>query len=209
MNDNRRVGEDFVLSLPKDVGACIMLLPPDQRDAMLEIVERRVDQVMGMIEADVETRVRKDGAFENRPGDGLAYAGSCTPPRGRWTASRPIRIPTGTCSSSTRRVTRSRAADQGGGFRQHLPRPAVLRGRVLLAGGGRFRRMPACRSSGGPTANGAWPGCNRWAATFSKRTGEIEDEARRLDITDAGRKSKLGAKTRSKKDKELMPGGAA
>ena len=36
MNDNRCVGEDFVFSLPKDVGAYIMLLPPDERDALLE-----------------------------------------------------------------------------------------------------------------------------------------------------------------------------
>jgi conjugative relaxase-like TrwC/TraI family protein len=75
MNELRRVGDDFVWSLPKDVGAWIMLLPPAERDAMLAMVERRVYQVMGMIEADVETRVRKDGAFHNRPGDGLAYAG--------------------------------------------------------------------------------------------------------------------------------------
>ena len=75
MNDNRRVGEDFIFSLPKDVGAYIMLLPPAERDAMLAMVGKRVDQVMRMIEADVETRVRKDGAFENRPGDGLAWAG--------------------------------------------------------------------------------------------------------------------------------------
>ena len=35
MNDNRRVGEDFIFSLPKDVGAYIMLLPPAERDALL------------------------------------------------------------------------------------------------------------------------------------------------------------------------------
>ncbi len=60
MNEHRRIGDDFVWSLPKDVGAWIMLLPPAERDAMLAMVERRVYQVMGMIEADVETR----GEFE-------------------------------------------------------------------------------------------------------------------------------------------------
>ena len=40
MNDNRRVGEDFVFSLPKDVGAFIMLLAPAERDALLAMVER-------------------------------------------------------------------------------------------------------------------------------------------------------------------------
>ena len=40
---------------------------------------------------------------------------------------------------------------------------------------------------------------------FSKRTDEIEDEAKRLSIADPGRKAELGAKTRAKKDKELTP----
>ena len=38
---------------------------------------------------------------------------------------------------------------------------------------------------------------------FSKRTDEVEDEAARRGITDAARKAELGAKTRSKKQKEL------
>src|SRR6202034_3888678 len=53
----------------------IMLRPAAERDAWLAMVGRRVDQVMGMMESDVETRVRKDGAFENRSGDGLVWAG--------------------------------------------------------------------------------------------------------------------------------------
>src|SRR5207302_1565193 len=83
-NDTRRVGEDMIFSLPKDVGAYIMLLPPEERERYLAMVERRVEQVMGVIEADVETRVRRDGAFENRPGDGLIVAGF------RHTTSRPV-----------------------------------------------------------------------------------------------------------------------
>ena len=42
-------------------------------------------------------------------------------------------------------------------------------------------------------------------ATFSKRKDEIETEAERLGIIDAARKAELGAKTRSKKQKELTP----
>ena len=125
MNEHRRVGDDFVFSLLKDVGAFIMLLPPAERDAMLAMVERRVDQVMGMIEADVETRVRKDGAFYNRPGDGLVYAGylhTTSRPVARSKAAddnllsstilsangtiRPIRIRTGICLLSTRPAIR-------------------------------------------------------------------------------------------------------
>ena len=38
--ENRRVGDDMIFSLPKDVGAFIMLLPPEERDALLAMVER-------------------------------------------------------------------------------------------------------------------------------------------------------------------------
>ena len=40
---------------------------------------------------------------------------------------------------------------------------------------------------------------------FSKRTDEIEAAAQKLGITDAARKGELGARTRSKKKKELTP----
>ena len=163
MNENRRVGDDFVFSLPKDVGAYIMLLPPAERDAMLAMVGGRVGQVMQMIEADVETRVRKDGAFENRPGDGLAYGGLPAhdrPAGGR--ASRPIRIPTGTCSAfnATRDPVeggRIKAADFANIYRDRPFYEAAFYSLVA-----KIWRKPGCRLSGGPMANGAWPGCNRW-----------------------------------------------
>ena len=56
-------------------------------------------------------------------------------------------------------------------------------------------------------ADGKWgfAGLQPLGVTFSKRTHEVEQEARRLNITDAASKSKLGATTRSKKNKELTP----
>ena len=208
MNDNRRVGEDFVFSLPKDVGACDHAAAagasgtPCWRWSAGGSI-----RCMGMIEADVrDAGAARTGPSRTAPGDGLAWAGflHTTGPAGA-TASRPIRIRTGTCSPSTPRTTRSRRTHQGGGVRQHLPRPAVLRGRVLLAGGRRISHGWACRSSGGPTASGAWPGCNRWAPPSP--SGPTKSRTRPGGSTSPmpGRKAELGAKTRSKKQKELTP----
>jgi conjugative relaxase-like TrwC/TraI family protein len=202
MNDYRRIGDDFVFSLPKDVGAWIMLLPPAERDAMLAMVERRVYQVMGMIEADVETRVRKDGAFENRPGDGLAYAGY------RHTTSRPVdgQPPDPHphwhmfAFNATRDAVEARikAADFANIYRDRSYYEAVFYS--LVAGDFAEAGLPIERR-----ADGKWglAGLQPLGVKFSKRTNEIEDEARRLNITEPDRKSKLGATTRSKKDKEL------
>ena len=55
--------------------------------------------------------------------------------------------------------------------------------------------------------DGKWglAGLQPMGVMFSKRTNEIEDEAKRLNIAEPDRKSKLGGTTRSKKDKELSP----
>jgi hypothetical protein len=60
--ENCRIGEDIIWSLLKDVGAGIMLKPPEERDALPAMVGRRVDQMMGIIEVDVQTRVRRADA---------------------------------------------------------------------------------------------------------------------------------------------------
>jgi hypothetical protein len=49
-NKFRRIGEDIIFSLPNDVGAFIMLRPPEERDALLAMVERRVYQVIWLRE---------------------------------------------------------------------------------------------------------------------------------------------------------------
>jgi conjugative relaxase-like TrwC/TraI family protein len=204
MNEHRRVGDDFVWSLPKDVGAWIMLLPPAERDAMLAMVERRVYQVMGMIEADVETRVRKDGAFHNRPGDGLVGAafmhttarpveGLPSDPHPHWHAF---------CFNVTNdpEELRLKAADFANIYRDRPFYEAVFYS--LVAEDFAKMGLPIERR-----ADGKWgfAGLEPMGATFSKRTNEVEEEARRLNITDAAAKAKLGATTRSKKDKELSP----
>ncbi len=205
MNENRRVGEDFVFSLPKDVGAYIMLLPAAERDAMLEKIGGRVGQVMTMIEGAVETRVRKDGAFENRPGDGLVWAGFLH------TTARPVKnfapdphphwhMFNFNATRDNVEGGRIKAADFANIYRDRPFYESVFYSLVakdLAAAGLPIERRPG----------GKWglAGLQPLGVTFSKRTGEIEDEAKRLNITEPGRKAKLGATTRSKKDKELTP----
>ena len=130
---------------------------------MLAMVGGRVDQVMRMIEGDVETRVRKDGAFENRPGDGLAWAGYLH------TTARPVDgqppDPHPHWHMFTFNATRDpvegriKAADFANIYRDRPYYEAVF----YLAGGEGFREDGPARSSGGLTASGAWPGCNPWA----------------------------------------------
>ena len=204
-NDTRRVGDDMIFSLPKDVGAYIMLLPLEERERYLAMVERRVEQVMGVIEADVETRVRRDGAFENRPGDGLIIAGF------RHTTSRPVDgqppDPHPHWHMFAMNATRDRAeggrikaADFGNIYRDRPYYEALFFSLVAED----FAREGLSLEH---RAGGKWglAGLESVSATFSKRTNEIEEEARRLGITDPGRKAELGAKTRARKEHELSP----
>ena len=126
-NEFRRVGEDMIFSLPKDVGAAIMLAPPELRDRLLAMAGERAGQVMGVIEADVETRVRRDGAFKNRAGGGLVWAGFLH------TTARPVSGAGGRSPSALAPVRLQRHAGwgrggtlQSGRLRQRLPRPALL-----------------------------------------------------------------------------------
>lgn len=203
--ENRRIGEDIIWSLPKDVGAAIMLLEPEERDRVLATVERRVEQMMRVIEADVQTRVRKNGAFENRPGDGLAWAIF------RHTTARPVddQVPdphphwhcfTFNATRDPAEGGRIKAADFANIYRDRPYYEALFFSLVAED----FQRMgwPVERREGGK-----WglAGLRSFVPRFSKRTGEIEDEARRLNITDPGLKAGLGAKTRARKQNELSP----
>ena len=204
-NEFRRVGEDMIFSLPKDVGAAVMLAPPETRDRLLAMAGERAGQVMGMIEADVETRVRRNGAFENRPGDGLVWAGFLH------TTARPVpgqvADPHPHWHLFAFNVTRDgveggrfKAADFANVYRDRPYYEALFFS--LVAKDFAREGLPVERREGGK-----WglAGLQPLAAKFSKRTGEVEEEARRLNVTQPGRKAELGAKTRGKKQKELTP----
>ena len=203
--EERRVGVDMVFSLPKDVGAFMMLAEPGERDALLAMVERRAEQVMGAIEADVETRVRRKGAFLNRAGQGLAWAGflhtTARPVEGQPPDPHPHWHMFAFNASRDPVEGRIKAADLANVHRDRPYYEALFYS--LVAEDFRERGYALERRE-----NGKWgmAGLESLNDRFSKRTGEIEEEARRLNITHPGRKAELGAKTRSKKEKELTPG---
>jgi conjugative relaxase-like TrwC/TraI family protein len=204
MNASRRVGEDMIYSLPKEVGAYIMLLPPAERDAMLAMVGQRVYEVQGMIEADVQTRVRLHGAFENRDTGNMAYAGflhtTARPVDGQPPDPHPHWHMFTFNATNDPVEERIKAIEMANVYRDRPYYESVFYSRVakdLVKLG-----LPVERR-----ADGKWgfAGLQPLGVTFSKRTGQIEDTARLLNITEAGRKAELGAKTRARKQKELTP----
>jgi conjugative relaxase-like TrwC/TraI family protein len=204
-NTNRRIGEDIIFSLPKDVGAFIMLQPPEEREQYLTMVERRVEEVAAMIEEDVQTRVRKRGAFENRPGDGLIIAGF------RHTTARPVdgqppdphphwHMFAMNATTDLVESGRIKAADFANIYRDRPYYEAVFFSRVAAD----FAEMGHAIER---RTDGKWglAGLESLNNTFSKRTHAIEEEARKLNITEPARKAELGGTTRAKKQKTLAP----
>ena len=67
-------------------------------------------------------------------------------------------------------------------------------------------RKPGCRSSGGPMASGAWPGLQPLGAKVLQANQRDRGRGQTAQTSPMrARKAKLGATTRSKKDKELSP----
>lgn len=204
MNDNRRIGDDMIYSLPKEVGAAIMLAAPEERASLLDMVGERVYQVQGMIEADVQTRVRRHGAFENRDTGNMAYAGflhtTARPVNGQPPDPHPHWHMFGFNATSDPVEERIKAIELANVYRDRPYYEAVfyaLVARDFVERGYAVERR----------ADGSWglAGLEPLAAIFSKRTGEIEDTARRLGISDPTRKAELGATTRAGKQTELTP----
>ena len=204
MNDNRRVGDDFILSLPKDVGTAIMLAPVPQRDALLEQAGRRAHEVMNAIQADVQTRVRKHGAFANRDTGNMLWAEflhtTARPVDGRPPDPHPHWHLFSFNATHDPVEDRIKAIELGNVYRDRPYYEALF---FSLVAGDLAERGYAVERR----AEGKWglAGLEKLAGIFSKRTDEIEAEASRLDITDAALKAELGAKTRSAKQKELTP----
>jgi conjugative relaxase-like TrwC/TraI family protein len=203
-NAKRIVGDDIIFSLPKDVGAFIMLLPAAERDRLLAMVEHKASEVMGVIEADVETRVRKEGKDETRPGDGLVWGcffhptarpvdGQPADPHPHWHFF---------CFNATRdneEGGRIKAANLANIYRDRPYYQTLFFSKVAAE----FKRLglPVVRRP-----DGTWglAELGSLKGTFSKRTDGIEDVARQLNITDPAVKGKLGGKTRNKKDKKPL-----
>lgn len=208
-NDNRRIGYDFTFSGPKSFSILISLAEGRERAALQAIFDTSVTETMKEIEADMQTRVRLDGAFSDRPtGNGIWAAYNHTtarpvddkPPDPHWHTHAFMfnatedkeegRIKAGEFSRILKDVDYYTAAFY-----------ARLAAKLQALGYGIDRRGGKEWEVAGIT--------DGMIATFSKRTDEIEDEHTRRMKDDpdyrAEYKHELAAKTRSKKQKELTP----
>jgi conjugative relaxase-like TrwC/TraI family protein len=73
-NDKRRVGYDFVFSGPKSFSIVEALATDEERGQLLKAFGDSVDETMAEIESDMQVRVRKNGAFHDRPTRNMVWA---------------------------------------------------------------------------------------------------------------------------------------
>jgi conjugative relaxase-like TrwC/TraI family protein len=204
-NENRRVGYDMVYAGPKSFSVLVGVGPDDVSRQCKAIFDRAVEQTQAEIEADMQTRVRKDGAHHDRTTGSMLWAGF------DHSTSRPVDggIPDPQwhrhvfCLNATEDTVEGRikAGEFSGILRDKAYYEAAFFSR--LAKGLADRGFAIDRRAGGKWEIAGVP--QSVIDLFSKRTDEIEAAAERLGITDAKRKGELGAKTRSKKKKELTP----
>ena len=204
-NESRRVCKDLTFSGPKSFSIIEAFASPEERahlrqafdDAITETVDRD-------IEPDMQTRVRIGGADENRTTGNVLTVGfdhstarpknSGTLPDPHWhkhllvwnATFDPVedRIKAGQLGNVVRDKGYYRAA-----FYARLAGKLEGLGYAIDRRGGNEWEI-----AGVPQAT---------IDTFSKRTAQIEAEAEKHGITDAAEKAGLGAKVRSKKQKEL------
>ncbi len=72
--DNRRIGYDFVFSAPKSFSIVEAMASESDRQALLGAFDEAINETMAEIEQDMHTRVRKDGAFHDRPTGTMVWA---------------------------------------------------------------------------------------------------------------------------------------
>jgi conjugative relaxase-like TrwC/TraI family protein len=203
-NDNRRIGYDFVVSGPKSFSIALALAPEDVRaelqkafdGAALELMEKH-------IEPDMLTRVRKDGAFENRATGNMCWAmfghGTSRPVPG-FVPDMQQHAHFFVFNATDDPVEQHIKAGEFGDIKRDgeyytavfyslLARNLAGLGYGIDKRGGKEWELAGVLQS--------------MIDTFSKRRDQVLDKAEELGITDKGRIAELTAATRSKKDKEL------
>jgi conjugative relaxase-like TrwC/TraI family protein len=196
--DNRTVGYDFNFHCPKSVSV-VYEFTKDER--ILDALKNAVNQTMREIETETKTRVRKNGANENRATGNMAWAEFF-----HFTA-RPVNGVPDPHLHAHCYVFNSTWDDvegkwKAGQFRD-LKHDAPYFEAVFHA---RFARQMADlgyrveRTSKGWELGGV---PQRVIQEFSKRTEQIEQRAKELGITSAKGKDGLAAFTRERKQKHL------
>lgn len=196
--EQRRVGYDFNFHVPKSVSVLYGLTNDDR---LLDAFRDSVRETMGNMEAEMQTRVRKRGQNEDRTTGNMTWGEFV-----HFTA-RPIDgIPDphlhAHCyvfNSTFDDKEQEWKAGQFGALKRDAPYFEAMfharLGRKLAELG-----LDVERTRTGWEIAGIAPSVTE---KFSRRTQEIEEEARKRGITDAAEKSELGAKTRERKQKDL------
>jgi conjugative relaxase-like TrwC/TraI family protein len=203
--DNRRVGYDFTVSVPKSASILRAFAGDGLGQELDAARDRAIAGMMSEVEADMQTRVRKDGAATDRTTGNLAWAAF------HHTTSRPVGGQAPDMHEHTHLLCFNATLDpeencikagQFGNlkrdgeyfaavFDSHYASELEKLGFHIDRQGGKKWEIAGIPAS--------------MVDKFKKRTDEVEDEAARRGIVDAARKAELGAKTRSKKQKELTP----
>jgi conjugative relaxase-like TrwC/TraI family protein len=203
-NDNRRVGYDFVFSGPKSFSIALALAPEDLRPQLQQAFDDAVIETMEQhVEPDMLTRVRKDGAFENRRTGNMCWAmfGHST--------SRPVPgfVPdmqehahvfvfNATDDPVEERIKAGEFGDiKRDGEYYTSVFYSLLASRLAALGFGIDRRGGKEWELAGVLQS--------MIDTFSKRRDQVLDKAKELGITDPEKIAELTATTRANKDKEL------
>ena len=204
-NAARRVGYDFVFSGPKSFSILEALAGDADRRMLLDAFDASVKETMQECQADLHVRVRKGGAFHDRPSGNLLWAefdhSTARPVDGQvpdmhrhrhvFVFNATLDPVEGVIKAGEFSYLKRDGEYYTAAFYSRLAgRLEALGYRIDRQGGKKWE------IAGVPAAV-----INR----FSKRTDEVEAEATRLGLVDAAEKAGLGAKTRSKKDHELSP----
>ena len=195
----RRVGYDINFHCPKSV-SILQALAGD--DHLQKAFEASVRETMQSIEADVMTRVRKGGAFENRSAGELVWADfthlTARPVEGH--APDPhLHAHCFVFNATWDAVEGKVKAGEFGEIKRDMPYyQAVFHKRLsdkIIDLGYQIRRTEKSFEVEGVPS--------RVIDLFSKRTDEIGRVAQEQGITDAKERSELGARTRSRKEKGM------
>jgi conjugative relaxase-like TrwC/TraI family protein len=203
-NDHRRVGYDLVFSGPKSFSLLLAMAPDDLQPLLKQAFDDSVRETMeGYVEPDMQTRVRKGGAFENGPTGNMVWAcfGHSTSRPVAGQAPDPhehthVFVFNATYDPVEDRIKAGELADIKRDGEYYTAVFDSLLSNKLEAMGFAIDRRPgkAWEVDGVPQS---------MIDGFSKRRDQVLARASELGITEPSRVAELTASTRQKKQKEL------
>ncbi|AMV22605.1 MobF family relaxase [Planctomyces sp. SH-PL14] len=196
--DNRRVGYDFNFHVPKSVS---VLHAMTQDDRLLDAFRDAVRETMDDVETEMQTRVRKGGRSEDRT-TGNAVWGEFVHLTARPVDGLPDPHLHAHCFVFNTTYDEEEHAWKAGQFGSLKRDAPYFEAKFHVRLGYKLAQLGLDieRSRTGWEIAGITPSM---VEKFSRRTAEIEEEARRKGIVDDAEKDSLGARTRERKQKHL------